>query len=99
MTEYATVAQAARRLGISRSAVHRRLKSGELSGRQEPRPQGLEPYVRRIEEQAEELGQVRAELAAAKAETAKATATNGQAQQSAAPESSERRPWWRRLFG
>jgi hypothetical protein len=39
-TEYVSVAEAARRLGTSRSAVHRRLAAGQLDGRREPRPQG-----------------------------------------------------------
>jgi hypothetical protein len=38
--EDVTIPEAARRLGISRSAVRRRLQSGQLTGRQEPRPQG-----------------------------------------------------------
>src|SRR5687767_8611618 len=48
----------------------------------------LAPYVRRIEEQAEEIGRVRAELAHARAALAEATSINGQAKayESAAPE-------------
>ncbi len=40
MPEDVTIPEAARRLGISRQAVRRRLKAGELTGRQVPRPQG-----------------------------------------------------------
>jgi predicted transcriptional regulator of viral defense system len=39
-SEYVTIAEAAERLGISKSAVRRRLHSGQLTGRQEERPQG-----------------------------------------------------------
>jgi hypothetical protein len=39
-SEYVTIAEAAQRLGISKSAVRRRLHSGQLGGRQEERPQG-----------------------------------------------------------
>ena len=39
-SEYVTIAEAAERLGISKSAVRRRLHAGQLFGRQEERPQG-----------------------------------------------------------
>jgi hypothetical protein len=38
--EYVTIPEAARRLGLSKSAVRRRLQSGQLAGRREERPQG-----------------------------------------------------------
>jgi hypothetical protein len=40
MPEYVSIPEAARRLGLSKSAVRRRLQSGQLEGRQEQRPQG-----------------------------------------------------------
>ncbi len=40
--ERLTIAEAAERLGVSPVTVRRRLKKGELSGEQEPTPQGFE---------------------------------------------------------
>ncbi len=59
----------------------------------------LAPSVRRIEEQAEELGTLKERLATAERCLAEATATNSRAHEDDAPEW-ERRSWWQRLvFG
>ncbi len=39
--EQVTIAEAARRLGVSQDTVKRKLRRGELKGRQQPRPQGF----------------------------------------------------------
>jgi predicted site-specific integrase-resolvase len=39
--ELLTIAEAAQRLGVSQDTVHRRLKKGQLTGRQQTTPQGF----------------------------------------------------------
>jgi hypothetical protein len=40
MTEWVSIRDAAERLGVSPDAIRRRLRSGQLQGRQQPTPQG-----------------------------------------------------------